>query len=93
MTIQELKKTIAPIVLAEGIVRSALFGSFVRGEADDGSDIDVLVEMPLGKSLFDLVDLKLKLEDAVGRPVDLVTYGSLHPLLRENIERELVPLT
>ncbi|MFH1193159.1 MAG: nucleotidyltransferase family protein [Candidatus Jorgensenbacteria bacterium] len=93
MTIQELKKTIAPIVLAEGIVRSALFGSVVRGEADDESDIDVLVEMPSGKSLFDLVGLKLKLEDAVGRPVDLVTYGSLHPLLRENIERELVPLT
>lgn len=93
MSIEKLKETLAPVARASGVVRSALFGSFARGEANKESDVDVLVEMPAGKSLFDLVDLKLKMEDATGRSVDLVTYGSLHPLLRENIEREMVPLT
>ena len=90
--ISEMKEKITPIIKAGGVSRSALFGSITRGEMGENSDVDILVDMPEGKSLFDLVDLKMKLEEAVGRRVDLLTYKSIHPLLRENIERELITI-
>ena len=71
--------------------RSALFGSVVRGEANEKSDVDILVEFPEDKSLFDLVDLKQKLESALGSDVDIVTYRSISPLIRDTVLREQVP--
>ena len=63
--------------------------SFARGDQHDGSDVDSLVGLPLGASLFDLSRLALALEDALGRPVDLVTsFAHLHPAMRERIRRE-----
>ena len=91
-TIQEIKEKILPILRARGVKRTSLFGSVVRGEDDSKSDVDVIVEMPEGKSLFDLVDLKAELEETLGRPVDVITFKSVHPLLRENIEREQVAI-
>ena len=76
----------------EGVLRSAFFGSLVRGEETEESDVDLLVEMPEGKSLFDFVGLKMELEKALDRPVDLVTYNSLHPLLKPDIEKNLIPV-
>jgi predicted nucleotidyltransferase len=53
------------------------------------SDLDLLIDLPPGASLFDLSRLGLALEDALGRPVDLVTsFASLHPVLQERIRRE-----
>lgn len=60
----------------------------MRGELKKTSDIDVLVQFKTGKSLFDLVGLKLDLEARLKRKVDLVTYNSLHPLLRDRILQE-----
>ncbi len=58
--------------------RAAIFGSFARGEAKANSDVDLLIEYRAkGKSLFDLVDLKLELEEILGRKVDIVTYDSI----------------
>lgn len=66
--------------------------SFARGDQHDGSDVDSLVGLPLGASLFDLSRLALALEDALGRPVDLVnlvtSFAHLHPAMRERIRRE-----
>lgn len=58
----------------------------------DQSDVDLLVEFEGRKSLLDLSGLKIELEDALGRKVDVVTYRSLHPLLRERILAEQVPI-
>jgi predicted nucleotidyltransferase len=52
-----------------------VFGSVARAEADEQSDIDFLVEMEPGRSLFDLGGLQSELESALGRPVDVVTPG------------------
>lgn len=83
---------ILPILHKAGVTRAALFGSSVRGEAHGGSDLDLLVELPADQSLLDLADLKLKLEEALDRPVDILTFESLHPRLRPYIEREQVPI-
>jgi hypothetical protein len=69
-----------------------LFGSVVRGKATQKSDVDILIEFKGKKSLFDLVHLKMNLEDALGKKVDLLTYNSLHPLLKKKIldEQEVI---
>lgn len=75
-----------------GVVRAALFGSVVRGNSTAQSDIDILVELEEGKSLLDLVGLKLELEEQLKTSVDVITYDAIHPLLRESIlkEQELI---
>ncbi len=80
------------ILQKNGIKRAAFFGSIVRGEMTDESDIDILIEFEGRKSLLDLAGLKLDLEDALKRRVDLLTYRSLHPMLKDRILAELVPI-
>lgn len=88
LTPQTIKRKITPILKRQGVTKAALFGSVVRGELKKTSDIDVLVQFKPGKSLFDLVGLKLDLEARLKRKVDLVTYNSLHPFLRDRILQE-----
>ena len=80
------------ILQKNGIKRAAFFGSIVRGEMTDESDIDILIEFEGRKSLLDLAGLKLDLEDALERRVDLLTYRSLHPMLKDRILAEQVPI-
>jgi hypothetical protein len=71
------------------VVRIGVFGSFIRGEADLESDVDILVE--LAEPTFDhYMDLKFFLEDLFRRPVDLVMLDTLKPRLRPIIEQEVV---
>jgi len=70
------------------VKRAAVFGSLVRGEQKEGSDIDILVEFEGEKSLLDLAGLKIELEEALHRKVDVLTYNSLHPLLKDRILQE-----
>lgn len=90
--IEEIKKPIIQVLRKHGVKRAALFGSIVRGEALENSDIDILVEFEGRKSLLDLAGLKLELEELLKRDVDVVTYKSLHPLLRDKIldEQEVI---
>lgn len=74
------------------MVRASVFGSWARGEGAAGSDVDFLVEFEEGRSLLDLVGLQQDLTDALGVEADVVTYASLHPLLRDQVLREQVQL-
>jgi len=85
---QTIKKQIVPILRRQGVLRAAVFGSFARGEETRNSDIDILVKMAKNKSLLDLVGLKLELEDKLGRDVDVISYGGIHPLLKSIILKE-----
>ncbi len=85
MTIQDIKKQITPILKRQGVTKAALFGSVARGEARKRSDIDLLVKLERGKSLFDFVGLKLELEEKLGKKVDLVSYGAIKPSLKDVI--------
>ncbi len=75
-----------------GVVHAGVFGSVARGDDRSGSDVDFLVEFERGRSLLDLVELRIELRDALGQDVDVATRNSLHPRLRDRILRELVPL-
>ena len=69
-----------------------VFGSVLRGEADDRSDLDLLVEFEPDRSLLDMSELKLDLEELLGVKVDVVTESSLYWLLRRRILKEAQPL-
>ena len=71
------------------VKRIGIFGSFARGDEDSDSDVDILVE--LAEPTFDhYMDVKFRLEEVLGRPVDLVMVDTVKPRLRPIIEREAV---
>jgi len=84
-SLEEIKRKILPVLHRFDVVKASIFGSRVRGEANDSSDLDLLVEFTGTKSLFDLVDLKLALEEVLQCKVDVLTYNSIHPLIKESI--------
>jgi hypothetical protein len=67
------------------VKKAALFGSYVRGDNNENSDVDILVDFPGGKTLFDLIELKQDLEELLHRKVDVVEYEGIHPLLKDSI--------
>ena len=91
-SVQEVRERVVPALRRHGVVRAALFGSIVRGEAREDSDVDFLVEFEGGKSLFDLVELQFELEELLGRKADVVTYAGLHKRIRDRVLREQVQL-
>jgi len=79
-----------PLLTARYHVRNiGLFGSYVRGEQHETSDVDILVEFsaPIG---WEVVDVKDYLERLLGLKVDLVTVPALKPQYRERVLREVV---
>ncbi len=68
----------------------SLFGSFVRGDQSQASDIDVLVDFGPEASLFDLVRLALFLQNRLGRKVDVIPRESLRAEIRDEVLRERI---
>ena len=73
-----------------GIDRLFLFGSVARGEAQPGSDVDVLVEFRSAATLDAFMGLKEELERLLGTTVDLATPKALRPALRALIAKDLL---
>jgi predicted nucleotidyltransferase len=69
-----------------------VFGSVARGEAGQASDVDILVDMEPGRSLFDVGSLQMDLEEALGARVQVVTERALHWYIRERVMLEAVRL-
>lgn len=80
----DIPTTIIPILKRYGVQKAGLFGSFSRGEQSNSSDVDILIEPPLGMGLS-FIDLKIELEHALSRQVDLVSYNAIHPKLKASI--------
>lgn len=75
-----------------GIRNIRIFGSFARDEARPDSDLDLLVEYVPGRTGFAFVEFCEQVEELLGRRIDVVTEKSLHPLVRDQILRQAVPL-
>lgn len=96
MTAAELVKSkreeILRLAARHGARNVRVFGSAARGEADEQSDIDFLVELEPGRSLLDLGGLQYELESLLGCRVDVVTERGLKARIRDRVLHEAVPV-
>ncbi len=78
------------VLRALGVIKIGLFGSFVRGEQHQESDIDLLIEFEPGRKTFDtLMELSFFLEEVLQRRIELVTLESLSPYIGPHILKEV----
>ena len=87
-TIEEIKNTAIPIVEEYGVVRLSIFGSYARGEANDDSDLDFLIDKGNLRGLIQYYSLVQKLEDAFNCHVDLITMGVSNRDFLKRIQKE-----
>jgi uncharacterized protein len=86
----ELRETIQAAAAASGARDVRVFGSVARGEEARDSDVDLLVRLEPGRTLLDLARLEVRLENLLGRHVDVVTEAGLREPLRSTALREAV---
>ena len=95
ITLNDLRREreqIKKVAKKYGASNIRVFGSISRGEETPESDIDLLVDFEADRSLFDLVRLKLELEELLGYKVDLVTEKAMHRLISSRVIKEAIPL-
>lgn len=80
------------VASAHGARDLRVFGSAARGADREDSDLDLLVDLPPGRSLLSIVGLQQDLETELGVKVDLCTERELHPALRDGILAEARPV-
>jgi len=90
--LQSRRNAILSIAARYGARNVRVFGSVARGEARSDSDVDILVDVEPGRSLFDLGGLLSELQTLLGMDVDVVTEKGLRPPIRAQVTREAVPL-
>jgi predicted nucleotidyltransferase len=90
--LRQKRKEILRVAEKHGASNVRIFGSVARGQADEQSDIDLLVTMEPGRSLLDHAALWLEIQELLGYKVDVVSEGGLKPRIRERVLQEAKPL-
>ncbi len=86
--IESHRAEIRALAERHGLRDVRIFGSMVRGDADEASDVDLLVTLPPGRTGMALGALLMDVQDLLGRRVEVVTERSLHPALRDRVVEE-----
>jgi uncharacterized protein len=89
MSHEEIETALVSILGKYGVRKIGLFGSYARGEERTDSDLDVLVEFEMRKSLLTLVRIERELSEHIGVKVDLLTEQAISPYLVERIKADL----
>jgi predicted nucleotidyltransferase len=90
--VEQITKKILPILKNHHVFKAGIFGSAIRGEMGAKSDVDILVEIPGDISLLEFAGIKIELEEALGRKVDLVEYAAIKAVIKESIMKEQVSI-
>ncbi|MBK1689568.1 nucleotidyltransferase family protein [Rubrivivax gelatinosus] len=90
--IESHREQLLALARRRGVTGVRVFGSMSRGDANDDSDVDLLVSLRPGVSALALGGLLLDAQELLGRRVDVVTEASLHPALRESVLADAVAL-
>ena len=90
--VARLRNEILAAAREAGAANVRLFGSAARGEDRQNSDVDLLVSLERGRTLMDLARLELRLEQLLGRHVDVVTEESIRSALRPDITRDAIAI-
>lgn len=87
---QELEiQSLRPLFVAGGVSYAGVFGSFARGEAVAGSDVDIFIRLEEPMSLLELVRFERELSQKIGREVDLVTEDALSPFMKDEVMHDM----
>lgn len=90
--IESHRQELLSIAARYGVTDVRVFGSMARGDADEDSDVDLLVRPLPGTSLLDLGGLLMDAQELLGRRVEVVSEQSLHPAIRARVLGEAEPL-
>ena len=80
------------VVGRHNVANPRVFGSVLHGTDRDGSDVDIVVDILPGTTLFDLGGLQVELEEQLGVPVDVVTSTGLYRFIRDKVLAEAQPV-
>ena len=86
------REQILSIAALHGARNVRVFGSVARGEASSNSDVDFLIELDLGRSLFDLGGLIADVQELLDCDVDIISERGLRPRFRNRVLEEAIPL-
>lgn len=87
-----INKKIIELLLPLKPIQISVFGSYARGEMNENSDIDILVDFDENVSLLDMGGVYMDLKEKLKRNIDLVTKGGLNPVFKPHIEKDLVEI-
>ncbi len=90
--IEKIKKKIIPVLKKHKATKAGIFGSYARGDHKKKSDVDILVELDKDLDLFDVIRVKIDLEKALKKKVDLVEYNTIRSELKERILNEALQI-
>ena len=92
LTVEKIKKIVAKVSKEYGVKNAYLFGSYARGEAHKGSDIDIIIDKGELQTYNLYCDMKFALEDKLGTKVDLLTMEGIKPRFFELIKGDRILL-
>lgn len=88
MSKYEIKNILREYLIDKGVEKASVFGSIARNDYTPNSDIDLILQLSKDKNLFDLAEIKIDLEEKFSRKVDILTFNSINPKLKEAILKE-----
>ena len=83
--LEQYQNAIIPVLKRHLIKRAAIFGSFAKGDNNENSDIDLLIEPGTGFTFFSLLNLEEEISQLLNRKVDLVEYSAIKPSIKEEV--------
>ncbi|OLP57198.1 nucleotidyltransferase [Rhizobium rhizosphaerae] len=92
VALEQNREAIRAVVGRFRAANPRVFGSVLRGDDRDGSDLDIIVDALPGATLFDLGGLQVTLETMLGVPVDLLTPGDLPEMFRADALKDACPV-
>jgi predicted nucleotidyltransferase len=86
------RRSLLETARSQGARSVRVFGSVARGDADEASDIDLLVELESDRTLLDVLAFRREAERLLGMPVDVATSDMLKQRIRDEVLSEALPL-
>jgi len=83
--LEQYQKLILPVLQRYFIKRAAFFGSFAKGNNNENSDVDLLIEPGKGFTIFELLKIESEISNLINRKVDLVEYSALKSSIRDEV--------
>lgn len=90
LSLDDIKNTVIPFCSEYPIRKIGVFGSYARGQADEESDIDLVVDFESEIGLLEFSGLKVRLENALKKKIDLVEPETMFESIRINMEKEVI---